>query len=106
MTQTTIQKKQQSPLNRAVFGVLGLVVVFVSGLLIFNSAKEWFSMYESSQTLKSVQETLAELETKQTSLESAKDKLSNPDYVQNYARGVHLMSKSEEQIFVLPKAGD
>ncbi|AMC94565.1 hypothetical protein AOC36_11455 [Erysipelothrix larvae] len=106
MTQTTLRQKRKFSVNRAIGGVVALAIVFVSGVLIFNSAKEWFRYYESSQTLQTVQQELSELEEKQAALEATKDKLSNPDYVQNFARGVHLMSKSEEQIFVLPKADE
>ncbi|WZU01779.1 septum formation initiator family protein [Erysipelothrix sp. D19-032] len=43
------------------------------------------------------------LKDEQTTLNEEKARLEDPTYVQNYARGTHLLSKSGEQVFILPK---
>ena len=39
-------------------------------------------------------------------LNSEKEKLQDPDYVETYARGKYQLSKNGEQIFYLPEKSD
>jgi len=83
---------------------LTLALVVASVTLISGSIKEWSKNYKSKKQLAELQTELERLEEETVHLEGLKSKLSNSNYVQNYARGKHLMSKSDEQVFILPKA--
>ena len=60
-------------------------------------------IFQLKKELRLVESELESLETRQKELTLEKNKLEDPTYVQNYARGTHLLSKSEEQVFILPK---
>lgn len=83
--------------------VLTLAMVVATVYLVSGSVEEWVTNYKYKQELVELQNELETLSTEKVELEGLKEKLSNSDYVQNYARGKHLMSKSDEQVFILPK---
>lgn len=83
--------------------VLALLLLTGSAFLLSKSVKEIIATVQLKQQLNSVKSDLKVLETRQGDLLQEKDKLENESYVQNYARGKHLLSKSEEQVFILPK---
>lgn len=95
--------------NRArklVVNILSLVMIIVSGLIIYDVSKEFVRSKEKKEELALIRQEIEELEKENENLEGIKKKLSDANYVQNYARGKHLMSKSEEQVFILPKIDD
>ena len=47
--------------------------------------------------------TIEEVKQESAYLTSEKEKLTDPDYVQSYARGTYMLSKDGEQIFYLPE---
>lgn len=100
VTKTRIAK---NPTIKIASIILGILIVSVSCLMLSKSAKELVSTFQLNQQLKSERSNLKVLETKQGELALEKAKLQDPTYVQNYARGKHLLSKSEEQVFILPK---
>ncbi len=102
MTQATLKRKKSQPSK------IGALVAAVIGLLLLaffmtNSIKEIITTYKLNKDLKLVEHQLETLSTRQSELTLEKEKLKDPTYVQNYARGTHLLSKSEEQVFILPK---
>ena len=52
--------------------------------------------------LKDAQEELEALETEKNNLEIQMEKLTDENYVSSVARGKYLISKENEQIYVLP----
>ena len=95
--------------NRArklVVNILSLVMIIVSGLIIYDVSKEFVRSKDKKEELALIRQEIEELEKENENLEGIKKKLSDANYVQNYARGKHLMSKSEEQVFILPKIDD
>lgn len=100
-------KRQKSFRFKRLFSnFLTVAMVVASVYLVSSSVTEWTQNYKSKQELTQLQAELDSLGQETVELEGLKKKLSNADYVQNYARGKHLMSKSDEQVFVLPKAKD
>ncbi len=93
-------------LNRLFKNVFSMVLVLVSVFLIQSSVKSWSKVSKSKQEIKILEAELLALDEEASNLEGLKSKLSDPNYVQNYARGKHLMTKSDEQVFVLPKASE
>ena len=105
---TVKEKSQKKPptLKRLFRNVFSLVAVGVSVFLLNASVREWIKVYQSKQELNVLKSELSALNVEEEKLQGLKGKLSDPNYVQNYARGKHLMSKSDEQVFILPKAKD
>lgn len=56
--------------------------------------------------LADIQIKLQEVEDQNKYLNNEKQKLQDPDYVENYARGNYMLSKDGEQIFYLPENPD
>lgn len=104
MSQKVLKLKTKNPAKRIFSTLFSLLIIGVSGLLIYNSTLEWMKVNESNKQLSTVKQELSGLIMEQDNLTEVQAKLSDPGYAQNYARGKHLMSKSEEQVFVLPKA--
>ena len=105
MTKRVVRKK------RSVSSKVASIVAGLIGLALFtfftsNSITEFVKTVQLNKELKLVESQLEVLETRQSELTLEKTKLEDPTYVQNYARGTHLLSKSEEQVFILPKGND
>jgi cell division protein DivIC len=106
MSQKKVRNKKPMTLNRLFKNVFSMVLVLVSVFLIQSSVKSWSKVSKSKQEIKILEAELLALDEEASNLEGLKSKLSDPNYVQNYARGKHLMTKSDEQVFVLPKASE
>ena len=98
-----LAKKKVSRANRITSMLIGLVGIVLTIVLFNSSAREIFTTFQLKKELRLVESELESLETRQKELTLEKNKLEDPTYVQNYARGTHLLSKSEEQVFILPK---
>lgn len=79
------------------------VVIGASAFLLFEVFKEVYTTINLKQQLAEVQEKLQEVQDENSYLTSEQEKLKDPDYVANYARGNYLLSKDDEQIFYLPE---
>ena len=79
------------------------VLLLASVFFLSKTVKDVMTTFQLKQELKIVEKDLETLKTRQSELTLEKAKLEDPGYVQNYARGTHLLSKSEEQVFILPK---
>lgn len=106
MSQKKVRNKKPMTLNRLFKNIFSVVLVLVSVFLIQSSVKSWSKVSKSKQEIKILEAELLTLDEEASNLEGLKSKLSDPNYVQNYARGKHLMTKSDEQVFVLPKASE
>ena len=106
MSQKKVRNKKPMTLNRLFKNIFSVVLVLVSVFLIQSSVKSWSKVSKSKQEIKILEAELLALDEEASNLEGLKSKLSDPNYVQNYARGKHLMTKSDEQVFVLPKASE
>lgn len=106
MSQKKVRNKKPMTLNRLFKNIFSVVLVLVSVFLIQSSVNSWSKVSKSKQEIKILEAELLALDEEASNLEGLKSKLSDPNYVQNYARGKHLMTKSDEQVFVLPKASE
>lgn len=104
MSKEVATGSKQRSFKKIFRNVFSLVAVVVSVFLLNTTVKEWSKVFNSKRQLSTAQEELQELDIETEKLQGLKQKLSDPNYVQNYARGKHLMSKSDEQVFTLPKA--
>lgn len=104
MAQTIkVKKPRKSPFLKALSGVVLLVILGVSVFIISQSVQEFVGTVRLKNELANAQEQLKALEAESSSLAAEKSKLQDPAYVQNYARGTQLLSKTDEQVFILPK---
>ena len=98
-----LKKPRKSPILKALSVVVLLGALAVSAVLLTSSVKEVLATARLNKELATAKEQLKNLESVNTTLESDKAKLEDTAYVQNYARGTQLLSKSDEQVFILPK---
>ena len=96
-------KPRKSPILKALSVVVLLGLLAVSTLMLTGSVKEILATARLNKELANAQEQLRTLETEKAKLSVEKSKLEDPAYVQNYARGTQLLSKTDEQVFILPK---
>lgn len=98
-----VVRKKTSNTTKMISFIIGLVGVALTVLVLNSSVRELITKVQLKKELKLVESELETLENRQKELTLEKSKLEDPTYVQNYARGTHLLSKSEEQVFILPK---
>ena len=59
-------------------------------------------MLEIRQSIEDHEEKAAQLEQRQDDLETTRENLDNPDYIEYIARGRYLVTKEGEQVFKFP----
>ena len=84
--------------------LVSLIVLGVSGFLLFNAAKDILLSISLSSQVKDSQKQIEELEDENKLLVNQKNKLQDPEYVKTYARGAYMLSKNGEQIFHITTA--
>ena len=92
-------KKKMTPFLR----LLCYVVIIISGVLLYEVVKEVYTTIELRNAIEEAQLKFEEVKQESAYLTSEKEKLTDPDYVQSYARGTYMLSKDGEQIFYLPE---
>ena len=82
---------------------------FISVLMICGMIYMYYQMTREIKTtfsllsdVKESEKELAQLEAEKESLELQKEKLTDENYVSSVARGKYLITKENEQIYVLP----
>lgn len=75
-------------------------------MLIYGVVSEVMTTLELQKQLSNVEKELAVIKEENSQLTSQREKLEDPGYVQNYARGNYMLSKEGEQIFYLPSSED
>lgn len=95
--------KKQSPIVKLFSMVAAGAVLVMSGILITGAVKEVYTTFQLKNELSEVKTQYTSVQDENVDLQNEKDKLEDPAYVQNYARGTQLLSKDGEQVFVLPK---
>ncbi len=71
--------------------------------LFYSAGRELYTTFQLRQELSEVQQKLQEIQDENLLLNEEKQKLQDPNYVQNYVRGKYMISKTDEQIFYLPE---
>lgn len=93
-------KTKKNKAGRFVFSIICLAMIAFFGT---GAALDIVESVQLKSQLKASKNELVELNEGKKSLLLEQQKLEDPAYVENYARGTHLLSKDKEQVFVLPK---
>lgn len=83
--------------------LLCLLLIGISVYFLYAVGKEIVTTVTLQRQLAQVQEKLQEVKDENKYLTDQKEKLQDPDYVENYARGNYQLSKDGDQIFYLPE---
>ena len=106
----TEKKKSVTPkkshVSQGISILLKIATVCVSVWLVTGFVNEFISHRQLQSELSNVQTKLETIKLDQNALADEKANLEDPAYVQNYARGTHLLSKSGETVFIIPKTGE
>ena len=94
-------KKKARKLTPLMKLVCVAIIVF-SVFLVLSVGDEVQTMFQLRKQLSEVEERLQEVQDENYFLTTEKEKLQDPDYIANYARGTYMLSKEGEQIFYLP----
>ena len=76
-----------------------LILLIASAFLVYNGAKELKTTADIRISIQEDEEESAALDEKKAELETTKENLTNPDYVEYIARGKYLVTKDGEQVF-------
>ena len=79
--------------------IITTVILGISGLLLFSAGKDILLTFQLASQVKDSQNQIEKLEEENKKLVNQKNKLQDPEYVKNYARGAYMLSKNGEQIF-------
>lgn len=98
---TKSNKRSKSKVSKLI-GIISSIVLFSIGTyFMYGTVLEIFHARSIEKELDAAQIQYEETLNKQKELSSTKEKLQDEDYVQNYARGTHLVSNEDEQVFIL-----
>ena len=103
---TTVRKKPAKKKRRKLTPIMKLLcyaMIAFSLFLLYSAGQQLASTLSLQKELSEVQEKLQEIQDENMLLNEEKQKLQDPNYVQNYVRGKYMISKSDEQIFYLPE---
>ena len=96
------QKRKMTPFLR----LICYLIIAASVFLLVEVAKEIYTTVELRKQLAEVQQKYQEVQDESAYLLQEREKLTDPDYVQSYARGNYMLSREGEQIFYLPANED
>ncbi|MCF0108746.1 MAG: septum formation initiator family protein [Erysipelotrichaceae bacterium] len=89
-----------------VFRLICLILLGISGFFVYSVVKEFYTMVDLQGQLSDAQEKLILVQDENTRLTSQRDKLTDPDYVESYARSNYMLTKEGEEIYYLPGKDD
>lgn len=97
------RKRKVRPIFMQLFLIcLTLVAIF----LLLGAGGEVLTMLKIKKQAKIVKQELEKLKEENITLKDKSKKLSDPNYVQTYARGNYMFTKEGEQIFYLPNQSE
>ena len=100
---TVKQKKKQKRKMTPFLRLICYLIIAASVFLLVEVAKEIYTTVELKKQLAEVQQKYQEVQDESAYLLQEREKLTDPDYVQSYARGNYMLSREGEQIFYLPE---
>lgn len=86
--------------------IVSILLVAISAFFIMTIVHAQMETKRLETLLSDKQEELAQLNRDQEELTKQKQKLSDPEYIKDYARGNFMLSEENEQIFILPSKGN
>ena len=98
------QLKLKKKPKRYISIILGTGLATFSIILLFNVYKEISITIQLKKELSEAMVELEKVNEENSLLTSQKDRLDDPNFVQSYARGNHMLSKEGEKIFYLPQS--
>lgn len=98
-----IKKKKKKKRLTPFVKLLCFIVLGFSAFLLYEVAKEMYTTVQLREQLVEVEEKYQKIKEENEYLVTEKEKLTDPNYVQTYARGNYMLSKDGEQIFYLPE---
>jgi len=101
-----IKKKKKLKTKVLITRTISLVLVFLSVYFVYEIVTEVQQTFQLGKDLEDAQATLKEIESENQYLIEQAEKLTDPEYVKGYARGLFSFSKDGEQIFRLPQIPD
>ncbi|MCF0110537.1 MAG: septum formation initiator family protein [Erysipelotrichaceae bacterium] len=78
------------------------VLIGLTGFFLTQSTKEVVTTFSLKADISEAQDEIAALKKESDMLTNEKEKLSDENYVKNYARGEYTITKKGEQIIHLP----
>lgn len=102
MSNTTNKKRKQTRKTTPIASLILVSLFAAFGVFAVIVAQEVSQTLILWQNIKNTQLELDQVQTENDYLTSQRDKLQDPNYVENYARGNYLLSKEGETIFYLP----
>ncbi|MBQ9048038.1 MAG: septum formation initiator family protein [Solobacterium sp.] len=105
LVKKTRKKKKTRKLTPFV-KLICFILIGVSAFLLFEVAREIYTTVELRRQLAEAEEKYQEVKDENAYLTTEREKLTDPEYVQSYARGNYMLSKDGEQIFYLPEKED
>lgn len=82
--------------------LLSLFFLVATTYFGYNIYQSFYQLHNINLEQKKVNSQIKEIETVKRNLEIQKDKLSDPEYKERYARGKFFITKKGEQVFRLP----
>lgn len=82
--------------------VLSIVLIVMGITMLWSVFTKVYTVYSLQQQAALVEKELNLLKDENASLNSTKEKLEDPEYIQTYARGEYMFSKGDEKVFYLP----
>lgn len=101
LTQVNLMNKKIR-VKRKFLALFNLVLFTLSILFVLGSINEIVNYRQLSSQYREAQINLSKEKKNNDVLSSQRVKLSDPEYLKEYARGNFMLSGSDEQIFVLP----
>lgn len=97
------QKKKRRRKGPFIVKVVCIALLFVGGAMIYSVSKEVMKAFELRQDYSEAKAKLEKVQQENNYLQTEREKLQDPSYVESYARSNYMLSKDGEQIFYLPQ---
>ncbi|MDI9540729.1 MAG: septum formation initiator family protein [Bacillota bacterium] len=94
--------RKLTPLGKFVRILIGMVMIAAIVYMYLQMGKEIKTTFSLHGDVKESEKEIAKLEAEKESLQMQKEKLTDENYVSSVARGKYLITKENEQIYVLP----
>ena len=95
-------KKKRSAIKVIFTIILCLCLLSASGFFIYKSLMEAKTTISLRAEISQAKAELAALKAENEKLQNEKDKLQDRNYIENYARGVYMITKEGEEVYHLP----
>lgn len=99
---TTVNRKKSKRKARPVVSLFMLGLFTLGCVLIAVVIKEVYTTFDLWQSIEDTEIEFENISDENDYLTAQRDKLKDPNYVEDYARGNYMLSRDGETIFYLP----